>query len=101
MTGNNLRRENANGLTTAVDDSDDVEMEIEAEENDETVVYKDDSKAAAALDTCNIMLQQQDKRDGVSIQKMPEASEAMKREIKLKKMENDLESSIASQGMQR
>ncbi len=89
-----LRGGQANGPPAADDDSDDIEMEIEDEE-DETVVYKDSSKAA--LDACNTMQQQ---KHNVSIQKMAEESETKKREINLK-MEDDLESSIASGGEQR
>ncbi len=81
-------------MAAAEYDSDDVEMEIEDEE-DETTVHKDNSKA---LKGDNTMLQEQ---QDVSTERMTDGSATKKWEAKIKKMEDDLESSVASGGKQR
>ncbi len=83
---------------TGDDSADDVEMEIEDEDN-ETVVHKDNSKAFKTDKAGRTAL----RKHGVSIiRKTEEDSEMKKWEINLKKMEDDLlESSVASGGEQR
>ncbi len=83
---------------TGDDSADDVEMEIEDEEN-ETVVHKDNSKALKTDKAGRTALR---KHDVSIIKKTEEDSEMKKWEINLKKMEDDLlESSVASGGEQR